>query len=56
MDKPEDGLRAHVMVTLWLPETWVLQAAAQLFSIMHSWEPRAEQNIVKHIMVSIETV
>lgn len=30
--------RAHMMVTLWLPETWVLHAA-QLFSIMHSWEP-----------------
>lgn len=56
MDKPEDGLRAHVMVTFWLPETWVLQAAAQLFSVMHSWEPSAEQYIVNHIMVSIETV
>lgn len=56
MEKPEDCLRAHMMVTLWLPETWVLHAAAQLFSVMHSWEPRTEQNIVKHVMVSIEIV
>lgn len=56
MEKPEDSLRAHMTVSLWLPGTWVLQAAAQVFSLMHSWEPRAEQNIVKHVMVSIEIV
>lgn len=45
-----------MMVTRSLPETWVFQAGAQLFSVMHSWEPRAEKKIVKHIVDSIEIV
>lgn len=44
-----------MVVTRSLPETWVLHAGAQLF-VMHSWEPRAEKKIVKHIVDSIEIV